>query len=177
MCLWWWHLLLRLGLLLKHVGKFREVQKSLLTGTGRNGKFRSHCSREREEPGSLEAISCHFARRYLPSASSNFFGNRDPVMLWYGPLRNRSFSSCGGFPASGRGNWLAFWWGQKKHIIFQWLFIIVITHLHPFKSNWKMSTHSVPFPTLPWGVEQALSQYQCPVMTDIKQTKGYFNKS
>ena len=27
MCLWWWHLLLRLGLFLKQVGKFREVQK------------------------------------------------------------------------------------------------------------------------------------------------------
>ena len=40
---------------------------------GRTGKFRSHCSWEWEEPGILEAISCNFARRYLTSASSNFF--------------------------------------------------------------------------------------------------------
>ena len=75
------HFVQKLGLLIKHVGKFRshcsrereepgsseviahgngknrEVQKSLLTGTGRTGKFRSHCSREREEPGSSEVIA------------------------------------------------------------------------------------------------------------------------
>ena len=50
------HLLEKLGLLLK----FREVQKSSLTGKGRTGNFRSHCSQGREEPGSLEAISCYF---------------------------------------------------------------------------------------------------------------------
>ena len=38
-----------MGLLLKYVGKFREVQKSLLTGAGRTGKFRSLCSREGED--------------------------------------------------------------------------------------------------------------------------------
>ena len=53
--------------------KNREVQKSVLTGTERTGKFRSHCSQEGEEQGSLEAISCHFARIYLSSAYSNFF--------------------------------------------------------------------------------------------------------
>ena len=71
----------RLDLFIKHTGKFREVQKSMLTGSGRTGKFRSHCSLEREELGSLEAISCHFARRNLSSAVLNFFGNWDPVML------------------------------------------------------------------------------------------------
>ena len=39
-------LLQKFGLLLKHAGKLWEVQKSLLTGTGRTGKFRSRCSRE-----------------------------------------------------------------------------------------------------------------------------------
>ena len=72
----------KLGFLLKHVGKFREVQKSMLTGSGRSGKFRIYCSQKREDRGSLEAISCHFSRRYLSSASSNFLGNGDPVMLW-----------------------------------------------------------------------------------------------
>ena len=38
-----------MGLLLKHVGKFWEVQKSLLTGAGRTGRFRSLCSWERED--------------------------------------------------------------------------------------------------------------------------------
>ena len=78
---WCLHLIQKLGLLLKQVKKFWEVQKSLLTRTRRTGKFRSQCSQEREEPGSSEAISCQFANRYLSSASSNFFGNRDPVML------------------------------------------------------------------------------------------------
>ena len=51
----------------------REVQKPLLTGLGSTKKFRSHCSRDWEVPGSSEAIARQIARRNLAAASANFF--------------------------------------------------------------------------------------------------------
>ena len=41
--------------------------------TSGTGKFRSHCSRDWEAPGSSKPIAHQFARRYLSAASSNFF--------------------------------------------------------------------------------------------------------
>ena len=66
------HLLQNLNLLLKHVGR----KLSCCSNTSSTGKFRSHCSWDREERGSSKAIACHFARRYFSAASSNFFEHR-----------------------------------------------------------------------------------------------------
>ena len=46
---------------------------SFCSDTNSTGKLRSHCSRDRETPGSSGDIACQFERRYLSAAPANFF--------------------------------------------------------------------------------------------------------
>ena len=46
---------------------------SFCSDTNSTGKLRSHCSRDRETPGSSGDIACQFERRYLSSAPANLF--------------------------------------------------------------------------------------------------------
>ena len=66
------HLLRKLNFLLKHVTR----KLSCCSNTSSTGKFKSYCSWKRGEPGSSKSIACHFARRYLSAALSNFFKYR-----------------------------------------------------------------------------------------------------
>ena len=63
------HLLQKLNLLMKHVGR----KLSCFSDMSSTRKSRSHCSRDRETPGSSEAAARYIASRYLSAVSPNFF--------------------------------------------------------------------------------------------------------
>ena len=63
------HLLQKLNLLMKHVGR----KLSCFSDMSSTRKSRSHCSRDRETQGSSEAAARYIASRYLSAVSPNFF--------------------------------------------------------------------------------------------------------
>ena len=71
------HLLQKLNLLMKHVGR----KLSCFSDRSSTRKSRSHCSRDRETPGSSEAAARYIASRYLSAVSPNFFKYQVPALL------------------------------------------------------------------------------------------------